>query len=146
MSKAQNLLLLTPTIKAAGGFYEAPIIVESVAHGEELLDAGWVVKMEYGSRGQYVYKRNDEEDKAQFKEHYSKSYASKIKFFAVRYNPDLLDRGEVRVYMAFGQFLQMMHTAPHADDIQQKRLPNYKWKGMSAENCYGQLRLVEEIQ
>ncbi|KAJ3809786.1 hypothetical protein F5876DRAFT_66189 [Lentinula aff. lateritia] len=55
------------------------------------------------------------------------------------------DEGEVRVYIVFGELLQMVHTQPQPRQDKYPRGPDY-WKLTSAEHCYGFLSPVEEIQ
>ncbi|KAJ4475944.1 hypothetical protein C8J55DRAFT_561969 [Lentinula edodes] len=135
--------LLAPIIEKAGGLAEAPVRVTSTTQGQTFLESGeWIIKMEYSDEGKYVYRTTDSVEK--FVKDF-KSYHPARLFYAIRYNPALILRGEVRVYIAFGELLQMVHTQPQPGLDEYYKGPDH-WKLTSAEHCYGFLTPVEEIQ
>ncbi|KAJ4477630.1 hypothetical protein C8R41DRAFT_923094 [Lentinula lateritia] len=135
--------LLAPIIEKAGGLAEAPVRVTSTTLGQTFLESGeWIIKMEYSDEGKYVYRTTDSVEK--FVKDF-KSYHPARLFYAIRYNPALILRGEVRVYIAFGELLQMVHTQPQPGLDEYYKGADH-WKLTSAEHCYGFLTPVEEIQ
>ncbi|KAJ3849401.1 hypothetical protein EV368DRAFT_67458 [Lentinula lateritia] len=56
--------LLASTIEKAGGLAEAPVRVTFTSQGQKFLHSGeWIIKMEYGNEGKYVYRTTYSEKK-----------------------------------------------------------------------------------
>lgn len=129
-----NLTLLAPAVR---DFAEHPRLIKIVEEGIAFLADGFVIKTEYGAEGRQVYKDNLPSTRQKFTDAFQK-YGSTLVFFAMGFNRVMLELGEVRVFLAFGEVLQIVHTLPTPKDDEQ-HLPRTLWTDTSSEICNGYL-------
>ncbi|KAF5368194.1 hypothetical protein D9757_011315 [Collybiopsis confluens] len=119
--------LLAKAVVNAGGFSEKIYQVKSLEAGRGFLRRGYVVKRNFSyekrhvflpdlhpmidDRGQEFKRRNEDGENLLAQEW--KLTKNKELFFALTFNPALLSLGEVRVYIAFGRVVEMLHTLSH---------------------------------
>ncbi|KIK49859.1 hypothetical protein GYMLUDRAFT_253498 [Collybiopsis luxurians FD-317 M1] len=116
---------LAPTIEKAGGFAERLFKVTSLASGVELLQRGYVIKRDCSYESKHVFfPKNQgylpalsEEKTNEQIQNFQNAWKMNAKgpnytFFSLKFNPALKSLGEVRVFIAFGVVVDMIHTLP----------------------------------
>ena len=147
LEKYQLLLMLGPTIQAAGGFFEDPIHVNNIAQGQSLLASGHVIKWNHSCEGKHVWLPltdfNVMDAESRFEkvlESFEKSFHSdkgKYLYFALRYNSTLPVLGEVRVYISYGQLNDMYHTTPSQSQFRAT---------MTSQRCFNHLNSLQDME
>ncbi|KAE9385037.1 hypothetical protein BT96DRAFT_1007448 [Gymnopus androsaceus JB14] len=138
--KRSILAALAPAIEKAGGFSERPITVQTLAHGLQLLNSDFVIKKEFSNESEHVYKSNSTDTCNRFRKDFAQDAGRSI-FFALKFNRDLLELGEVRVFFTYGVVSYMVHSCPYPlENSDEHTRPITEWTGTSSYPCHGFLR------
>lgn len=130
-------------VDGAGGLGERPVQITSLKQGTKLLETGFVIKKDLSRESTHIYKTGSQD---QFKSEFSQAATTPSILFAMKFNPAILDRGEVRVYMAYGIVSYMVHTIPQPQNAAEARMGLAEWTSMRAELCHGLLQPTGSIE
>jgi len=151
-SKYRFLQAIAPAVHEAGGYVERPFVVRSVEEGLAFLEKNWVIKMDQGDEGGFIYKSNEREVVDKFTSDFTSHGGLEVQetdrrvFFAVKFNRAMIELGEVRVAYCYGVLAQMTHTQPWPLSTEVDVTEPLKFTTISAEDCHNQLATLEDIK
>ncbi|KIY61630.1 hypothetical protein CYLTODRAFT_477408 [Cylindrobasidium torrendii FP15055 ss-10] len=119
--KLSQHIINSQAVYDAGGKTDIAVEVTTLAQAVACLHDGLVIKRESASEGEGVWlsdKRVASLTK-QWTDDVSRALATKeqgfiARYYATKYNPLLIEQGEVRVYFVGGAYFQAIHTIPMA--------------------------------
>lgn len=162
LHKAQLLTLMAPVIQAADGFAEIPLLISTIEEGISALEQGFVIKRESSCESQHIYKTAAPDTKKQFEQEFRSWKTKQNKaardhvydpfdyyrtgFFAMRFNPYILQCGEVRVFLTFGGIPLIIHTLPGKRASDSDGVEPHQYTGISQELANGYLNSLADME